>query len=76
MIGDRAADVKVTLLVRADSAGATHGFVRAILEANADYTIGYIIDGRVRDMTLCSSFRKNTGTNQSRTTAKCGPVPT
>ena len=52
MIGDHAKDVAVPLLVRADSAGASHGFVRAILEANADYSIGYQIDGRVRDALL------------------------
>jgi hypothetical protein len=52
MIGDKHNDVVVPMLVRADSAGATHGFVRAILEANADYTIGYQIDGRVRDALL------------------------
>lgn len=45
MIGDHGADVVVSMLVRADSAGATHGFIRAILEANAEYSIGYQIDG-------------------------------
>ncbi len=52
MIGDQADMVEVALLVRADSAGASHGFVRAILEANAEYSIGYQIDGRVRDALL------------------------
>lgn len=52
MVGDQRSDVVVPMLVRADSAGATHGFVRAILEANAEYTIGYAIDGRVRDALL------------------------
>ena len=52
MVGDHKSDVAVATLVRADSAGATHGFVRAILEANAEYTIGYAIDGRVRDALL------------------------
>jgi hypothetical protein len=35
--------------VRADSAGATHAFVLGIVESNCDYSIGYPIDGRVRD---------------------------
>ncbi len=52
MVGDDGSDVAVGLLVRADSAGASHGFVRAILEANAEYSIGYVIDGRVRDALL------------------------
>lgn len=37
------------ILVRADSAGATHDFVRGIKEANCDYSVGFPIDGRVRD---------------------------
>jgi Transposase DDE domain group 1 len=52
MIGDAMADVVVPLLVRSDSAGASHGLVRAVLEANAEYSIGYQIDGRVRDALL------------------------
>ena len=51
-IGDRPAEVVHPILVRADSAGATHGFVRGLLEANCDYSIGYPIDGRVRDALL------------------------
>ena len=49
MIGDTPADVHVPMLVRADSAGRSHGFIRAIVEANADYSIGHQIDGRIRD---------------------------
>ena len=52
MIGDTGADVKVPMLVRADSAGCSHGFVRAINEANAEYSIGHPIDGRIRDALL------------------------
>ena len=36
MIGDSREMVQVAMLVRADSAGATYGFARAILEANAE----------------------------------------
>jgi hypothetical protein len=35
--------------VCAESAGATHGFVLVIVEANCDHSIGYPIDGRIRD---------------------------
>ena len=37
------------ILVRADSAGATHRFVDAIVEANCDFSIGFPIDQGVRD---------------------------
>ena len=37
------------ILVRADSAGASHGFVEAIVAANCVFSIGYPIDQRVRD---------------------------
>lgn len=37
------------ILVRADSAGATHGFVEAIVAANCDFSIGFPIDQGVRD---------------------------
>ena len=49
MIGDTRTDVTVPMLVRSDSAGCSHGFIRAIIEANADYSIGHQIDGRIRD---------------------------
>ena len=49
MISDTRADVEVPMLVRSDSAGCSHGFIRAIVEANADYSIGHQIDGRIRD---------------------------
>jgi Transposase DDE domain group 1 len=37
------------VLVRADSAGATHDFVRGLVEANCEYSVGFPIDGRVRE---------------------------
>jgi hypothetical protein len=37
------------ILVRADSAGATHGFVDSIVAANCDFSIGFPIDQGVRD---------------------------
>lgn len=37
------------ILVRADSAGATHGFVDALVQRNISYSIGFDVDGRVRD---------------------------
>jgi hypothetical protein len=47
--GDHPALVTRPILVRADSAGATHGFVDAIVEANCDFSIGFSIDQGVRD---------------------------
>lgn len=51
-IGDPVEAVVVKLLIRSDSAGASHGFVRAAVEANADYSIGFGVDGRIRDALL------------------------
>lgn len=50
--GDDPGRVICPMLVRADSAGATHWFVEALVERNIDYSIGYSIDGRVRDALL------------------------
>ena len=47
--GDEPAEVLHPLLARADSAGATHGFVDALVERNIDFSIGFDVDGRVRD---------------------------
>ena len=47
--GDNPHSVTYPVLVRADSAGASHRFVDVIVEANAQYSIGYAIDERVRD---------------------------
>jgi hypothetical protein len=52
-IGDRACDVVHPILVRADSAGATHRFVDGLDEANCDFSIGHPIDARVRDALGC-----------------------
>ena len=40
------------ILVRADSAGASHGFVQSLSDANFDYSIGFPISGSVRDALL------------------------
>ncbi len=50
--GDDPALVVHPVLVRADSAGATHGFVDALADANIDYSIGFPISGSVRDALL------------------------
>ena len=47
--GDHPALVEHPILVRADSAGATHGFVDSIVSANCDFSIGFPIDQGVRD---------------------------
>jgi hypothetical protein len=50
--GDHKALVAHPILVRADSAGATHRFVSGLVEVNCDFSIGFPIDGRVRDALL------------------------
>jgi hypothetical protein len=50
--GDDPRDVVHRVLARADSAGATHGFVDALRSRNIDFSLGYAIDGRVRDALL------------------------
>ena len=40
------------ILVRADSAGASHRFVQSLSDANFDYSIGFPISGSVRDALL------------------------
>ena len=40
------------ILARADSAGATHGFVDALVERNIGYSIGFDVDNRVRNALL------------------------
>ncbi|MGH9189864.1 MAG: IS1380 family transposase [Acidimicrobiales bacterium] len=46
--GDEAAAMVHPILARADSAGATHDFVDALVERNIGYSIGFDVDGRVR----------------------------
>jgi hypothetical protein len=45
------------ILVRADSAGASHRFVEALSIANFDYSIGFPISGSVRDALLLAKKR-------------------
>jgi Transposase DDE domain group 1 len=47
--GDDPALVTHPILIRADSAGATHGFVDTIVSANCEFSIGFPIDQGVRD---------------------------
>ena len=47
--GDDPSTVVHPILVRADSAGATHRFVEALDRANFEYSIGFAISGTVRD---------------------------
>jgi len=46
--GDDPSSVVHPILVRADSAGATHGFVDGLVEANIGFSIGYPVDDNVR----------------------------
>ncbi|MEZ5409837.1 MAG: IS1380 family transposase [Acidimicrobiales bacterium] len=45
--------VRFPLLVRADSAGATHDFLNAVVARNAQFSVGFAIDTRVRDAIVC-----------------------
>ena len=47
--GDNPEDVTHSILVRADSAGATHCFVDELLARNLDFSVGFGIDQRIRD---------------------------
>ena len=50
--GDDPGLVRHHILVRADSAGATHGFVSGLKEANIEYSIGHPVDAGVREALL------------------------
>jgi hypothetical protein len=50
--GDDSDAVMHRILVRADSAGATHDFVDELIERNCEFSIGFQIDQKVRDALL------------------------
>ncbi len=50
--GDDPAMVLHPILVRADSAGATHRFVQALSDAHFEYSVGFPISSSVRDALL------------------------
>jgi hypothetical protein len=50
--GEHPDTVTHPILARADSAGSTHGFVDALVSRNIGFSLGYAIDGRVRDALL------------------------
>ena len=50
--GDEPGLVRHHILLRADSAGATHSFVRGLTEANIEYSIGHPVDQGVREALL------------------------
>ena len=50
--GDDAASVRHEILVRTDSAGASHRFVEACLARNCQFSVGFDVDARVRDALL------------------------
>jgi hypothetical protein len=50
--GDDPGLVRHHILVRADSAGATHDFVSGLTEANIEYSIGHPVDRGVREALL------------------------
>jgi hypothetical protein len=51
-VGDDPSEVIHPILVRADSAGATHDFVCGIVEANCEFSIGFSLGSSVREALL------------------------
>lgn len=51
--GDPAELVAHALLVRADSAGASHWLAEECVDRNIEFSLGYQIDDRVRDGVIC-----------------------
>lgn len=52
-IGDDASAVERKILVRADSAGASHWLAEECVDRNIEFSLGYGIDERVRDGVMC-----------------------
>ncbi len=50
--GDDPRAVRHHIVLRADSAGATHGFVAALVESDIEYSIGHPINASVREALL------------------------
>lgn len=51
--GDDTALVERRVLVRADSAGASHWLAEECVDRNIEFSLGYAIDERVRDGVMC-----------------------
>jgi Transposase DDE domain group 1 len=52
-VGDDPSEVKRRILVRADSAGASHWLAEECVDRNCEFSLGYQIDERVRDGVIC-----------------------
>jgi hypothetical protein len=52
-VGDDASLVERRILVRADSAGASHWLAEECVDRNIEFSLGYQIDERVRDGVVC-----------------------
>jgi hypothetical protein len=52
-IGDDPSEVERRILVRADSAGASHWLAEECVARNCEFSLGYQIDERVRDGVIC-----------------------
>jgi hypothetical protein len=64
--GDDPDLVRHHILLRADSAGATHDFVSGLVEANIEYSIGHPVDSGVREALLL--FQEEDFSKRSRRT--------
>jgi hypothetical protein len=52
-VGDDPSLVAPRVLVRADSAGASHWLAEECVDRNIEFSLGYQIDERVRDGVIC-----------------------
>lgn len=50
--GDDPDDVEHDIVVRTDSAGASHDFLQALCDANIGFSVGFQVSGQVRDALL------------------------
>jgi hypothetical protein len=51
--GDDPTSVIHPVLVRSDSAGATHRFVQLLMDSNLEFSVGFPIDAKVREALCC-----------------------
>lgn len=52
-VGDDPSAVERRILIRADSAGASHWLAEECVDRNCEFSLGYQIDERVRDGVMC-----------------------
>ena len=73
--GDDPALVSHQILLRADSAGATHGFVAGLVEANIEYSIGHHVNSAVHGSSAGASARTPVPSSRCSTCPRAGGIP-